>query len=254
MKEKNIYYVLGGIAIVALITVAAYFSSGMLFKGEFVPVAFKAPELPVPTNVPPPPDAELMALKERLEEKISGQTNCGGFDDIIQTDPDCDAIDHVQDIGAMTGIDGNFAPNLPLKRDAITKIVLKTFSLFEEGTKYCQGNPFPDLTSSDWSYEYVCRGKAIGAITGYPDNTFRPSQNVNRIEFLALLLRNVSDPIPGNDRVSYLDTEVGAWYSGYAKYSQDNGLFEGTNLLPEKSTTRREVAKIIYKLQKAGKI
>ncbi|MCC7197211.1 S-layer homology domain-containing protein [Candidatus Peregrinibacteria bacterium] len=183
---------------------------------------------------------------------------CDTFPDVDLSDPACEAIKYVKSIGAMTGnSDGTFDPDGILQRDQVAKIVLETFGLFA-GSDYCDGvNPFGDITVADWSYQYICRAKALEIVTGYlsgPDKGFyRPSRSMNRVEFLAILLRNLPG-VPGNDVSSYSDVEVGVWYSGYAKYSKDNGLFAGTKLYPTQYVSREEVAEVIYKLHLDGKI
>jgi hypothetical protein len=184
---------------------------------------------------------------------------CDGFSDVDTLDASCDAIKYVKSIGAMTGNpDGTFDPAGILQRDQVAKIVLKTFSLFVDGTDYCSSSvPFGDISSGAWSFQYICRAKALSIVTGYlsgPDKGFyRPSRSMNRVEFLAILLRNLPD-VPGNDVSSYTDVETGVWYSGFAKYAKDNSLFTGTKLYPTKYVSREEVAEVIYKLHTAGKI
>lgn len=189
----------------------------------------------------------------------SGET-CAGFTDIAKNDSDCAAFTYVKSIGAMTGNpDGSFAPGEVLQRDQVAKIVLVTFDKFNGSADYCNGqNPFPDVTSNSWAFQYICRGVALGMITGYKAGAdagyYRPARAVNRVEFLALLLRNLSDSMPGNDMPSYNDVDLSQWYTGYARYSKDHDLFSGSNLFPTASTTRREVAQVIYKLNLQGKI
>ncbi len=184
---------------------------------------------------------------------------CAGFTDVFTSDASCDAIVYVKGLGAMTGNpDGTFAPDAILQRDQVAKIVLETFSLFVDGSNYCASSiPFGDIASSAWSYQYICRAKALSLVTGYlsgPDKGFyRPSRSMSRVEFLAILLRNLPD-VPGNNVNSYSDVESGVWYSGYAKYAKDNGLFAGSKLYPSQYVSREEVAQVIFKLHTAGKI
>lgn len=187
-------------------------------------------------------------------------TQCAGYTDVAANHSSCDAIEYVKSLGAMTGNpDGTFAPNEVLQRDQVAKISLETHGLFDENADYCGGNnPFPDVTSSAWSYQYICRGKDLGMITGYESGAdagkYIPARSVNRVEFLALILRNLSESMPALSSTSYLDVESGQWFSGYAKFSKDNSLFLGLNLFPTRETTRAEVADVIYKLHQEGKI
>ncbi len=185
---------------------------------------------------------------------------CANFTDVAKNSTDCDAVTYVKSIGAMTGNpNGTFDPYGNLQRDQIAKISLETFNLFVSNYNYCSGgNPFPDVTSSAWSYQYICRGKQLDMITGYKSGAdagyYRPSRSVNRAEFLALILRNLNDSMPSIYSTSYNDIDEGQWFSGYAKYSYDHSLFEGQNLYPTSMVMRIEVARVLYTLHQQGKI
>ncbi|MFH1534174.1 MAG: S-layer homology domain-containing protein, partial [Nitrospirota bacterium] len=196
--------------------------------------------------------------EESTEEPEPGQ--CAGYTDVLDTDPDCEAIEYMQSIDAITGNpDGTFAPDGYLQRDQIAKISLETFGLFDDSEDYCGGeNPFPDVDSNDWAYQHICRGVELGMIYGYSGGAdagyYRPARDVGRVEFLALILRNVSDSMPDDSLGSYNDVAGGQWFSGYAKYSYDNELFDGNTLFPVQATTRIEVARHVYELYLLGKI
>lgn len=184
--------------------------------------------------------------------------SCSGYSDVDSTDDDCDAIEYVKSIGAMTGNpDGTFDPDGLLQRDQVAKIALEAFGNFNGSVDYCGGtNPFPDVVEADWAYQYVCRSKALDVIIGYlagPDaGYFRPARSVNRAEFLAIILRNLGGTMPTGS--SYTDVHSTDWFADYAKYSKDNSLFVGSNLYPSNFTSRREVADVLYKLHGLGKI
>ncbi|MCA9374277.1 MAG: choice-of-anchor Q domain-containing protein [Candidatus Gracilibacteria bacterium] len=178
--------------------------------------------------------------------------HCGGYTDISANDPDCEAIEYAQSIGAMTGNDdGTFAPSESLQRDQIAKISLEAFGLFDDQADYCENtNPFPDITASDWSYQYVCRGKQLGMITGYKDGEnaglFVPANKVMIVEFWALILRNTTESLPLGESFSGWVTD--AWYSGYAKFVADNNLYDGLSPSPTETVPRRDVAVFLYEL------
>lgn len=182
---------------------------------------------------------------------------CAGYSDILANDPDCAAITYVQSIGAMTGNDdGTFGPDDHLQRDQITKISLEAFGLFDSNEDYCSGsNPFPDVTPSDWSYQYVCRGKQLGIITGYESGEeagmFMPDNKVILVEFWALILRNLDEVMPLGP--SFNGWEADAWYSGYAQYVATNDLYDGSPS-PAELVPRRDVAKFLYELHLLGKL
>lgn len=208
----------------------------------------------VPSNRNPLDSSNSSDSGATSSQNIS--TDCSMFKDLKQNDPDCAAIGYMNSIGAMTGNpDGTFKPNAFLQRDQVAKIILMTFH-FELAS--CGAAPFGDVAANAWSYQYVCTAASSGVVTGYqsgPDKGYyRPSRNVSRAEFLALLLRSLGDTVPSSDQSSYEDVRSGQWYSGYAKYSKDHGLFPGSTLNPGGFTTRREVARIIYQLYLEGKV
>ncbi|HMR01274.1 MAG TPA: choice-of-anchor Q domain-containing protein [Candidatus Gracilibacteria bacterium] len=182
--------------------------------------------------------------------------HCGDYTDISVNDPDCEAIEYAQSIGAMTGNDnGTFAPSESLQRDQIVKISLEAFGLFDDQADYCENtNPFPDITSSDWSYQYICRGKQLGMITGYKDGEnaglFVPANKVMIVEFWALILRNTTESLPLGESFSGWVND--AWYSGYAKFVADNNLYDGLSPSPTETVPRRDVAVFLYELHQMG--
>lgn len=186
--------------------------------------------------------------------------NCAGFTDVSSNDADCPAITYVKGIGAMTGNpDGTFAPKDLLQRDQIMKIVLETFNKFDKQSDYCQGSrPFPDVSENDWAFQYICRAKNLGITTGYQSGVdkgfYRPARTVNRIEFLALVLRNLTEQMPSTSSASYDDVAVNQWFSGYAKYAYDHMLFNKPNLFPTNFMVRVEVARVLFKLHQLGKV
>lgn len=199
-------------------------------------------------------------FKMTVATKETYASLCADFTDIDPNSPDCEAIGYVKSIGAITGFpDGTFRPDSILLRDQMAKISLETFKLFSQGTDYCLGEAaFPDVPQSQWSYQYVCRGAQLGMITGYEggedQGNYIPDRPVNRVEFLALISRNLEDTMPNLNTPSYQDVPMGQWYTGFAAYSFNNLLFPGANLTPAKEVSRVEVARILYRLFQLGKL
>jgi hypothetical protein len=189
----------------------------------------------------------------------SASSSCGNFTDVSSGNPYCAAVNYVSSIGAMTGNpDGTFQPDGSLQRDQIAKIVLMAFKNFKADTNYCGGgSPFPDVTPTDWSYQYICQGKNLNMITGYQSGAdagfYRPARSVNRAELLALVIRNIN-PNPPTNLPSYKDVGTGLWYSGYANFALTYNLFPPQYLYPDAVATRQDAAFILYTLHQAGKI
>lgn len=134
-------------------------------------------------------------------------------------------------------------------------------------------SPFSDVNQDDWFYDYVSNGYIRGIVEGYSDGTFRPNQCVNRVEAMKVavetliyddLIDNQSAPLYFDDKI-IADMQGAVWYSDYA-----NTMFQlrlvGTNhtrslddkpsvvkqikFFPADSMTRKEVAKMMFEIDK----
>ena len=84
-------------------------------------------------------------------------------------------------------------------------------------------------------------------ILGYTDGTFGPSRNMTRAEaaaiFARLLAEKNGDTISAVANTRFTDIPAHAWYSGYAKYLNNNGVTYGkskTIFAPNDAITRAE--------------
>lgn len=107
----------------------------------------------------------------------------------------------------------------------------------------------PETSPYDTAINYL---SDVGVIQGYPDQTFRPNQNVNRVEFLKLVLESsniepdVSTPTP------FPDVDEEAWYGKYVRKARSEGWIEGYpdgTFKPEQSINKVEALKIIGEVQ-----
>ena len=115
-------------------------------------------------------------------------------------------------------------------------------------------NPFTDISSSQYFYEYVLWGAERKIISGYPDRTFRPGNGITRQDLIALLYR-----YSGAQSTTAEQTQFSDWntVSDYAKsavsWAVSNGLLTGDDhghLNPKKEITRAEVAALLTRYLK----
>lgn len=205
-------------------------------------------------------DSDKVSVTVDNPAVVDPEESCAGFTDLPKDYAHCEVVEFVKNAGIMTGnANGTFAPNAPLQRDQVAKISLETFNLFNKNSDYCGGSPaFPDVPKSQWSYQYICRGADLGMIKGYTAGPnvgkYVPVGNVIRVEALALILRNLNEAMPGDDETSYKDVSLNQWFTGFARYAKEKGLYTGEYLYPTDEVTRLEMAQMIYKLDKLGKI
>lgn len=196
---------------------------------------------------------------EVVEEGGSDEEACAGYQDVKEDNVHCDAIEWAKQEGIMTGV-GNgdfFAGNDEVDRAQASKISLESFNEYDANQDYCDGvKPLSDVSLGLWYSNYVCRAVDIDMITGYksgPDaGKFVADRDVSVIEMFAIFLRPLDENMPMGS--SYSGLAANQWYSGYAKYAKDKGLYPGTSLSPTKVATRYEIVDFLYELHEKGEI
>ncbi|HCG99179.1 MAG TPA: hypothetical protein DE036_05105 [Actinobacteria bacterium] len=110
---------------------------------------------------------------------------------------------------------------------------------------------FTDVSSSAWHKRYIDMLVARGIISGYPDGTFRPDNNVTRAEF-AKMVCIAKDWVPGDPpAISFNDVATDHWACGYIENVKSNVVIVGYpdgSYGPGKSITRAEIAAIVSRL------
>lgn len=119
---------------------------------------------------------------------------------------------------------------------------------------YSQSSAFSDTQDSE--YESSIQSlKSQDIVEGYEDGTYRPDQNINRVEFLKILLESNNDELDIHNRFIahdlpdyYSDTPFGVWYGIYVVAASELGIVEGYpdgTFRPGNSINYAEASKII---------
>lgn len=170
------------------------------------------------------------------------------FPDVPNDHPNKTAIEFLQDRGIISGAaDGNFYPGRFVNRAEFLKMALLSSPAAND--KQASLN-FSDVNDGDWFYEFVARALNSGIIRGYTDGSFKPAQNVNKVEALKMLLVSHQVQTQRPSSRPYLDVEVDAWFSEFVSYVKDKNLIGvlGDNFSPGEDMTRADLAEIIYRL------
>ena len=118
---------------------------------------------------------------------------------------------------------------------------------------------FSDVTKGIWYYPYVSSGVKLGAVNGYPDNTFKPGNSVGAAELAKMncmmLVYKKGYHFP-KEMQSYLaklaqGSNVPEWAKAYIAMAEReglllktaNGLYDGGQAI-----TRRQAAEMLYRL------
>lgn len=168
--------------------------------------------------------------------------------DVNSDDSFADAVKFLQKHDVISGYpDGSFKPyNVVTRVEAVKFILAGVNADLDNGGALA----FKDTKSDEWYADYVATAFEKEIIKGYPDGTFKPSNTVNRAEFLKMLLEAMDVKVsPAVIRDVYKDVKADAWYAPYVEYARDKNLIEDSHgyFKPEEGMTRSEVAETLYR-------
>jgi S1-C subfamily serine protease len=82
--------------------------------------------------------------------------------------------------------DGTFRPDQPVTRTEFAALLNKAFDLIPTRAS----RTFPDVPAKFWGAAVIDKAYRAGYLSGYPNNTFAPTQNIVRIESLVSLFNS----------------------------------------------------------------
>ncbi len=184
--------------------------------------------------------------------------SCGGFWDVPDDSPFCEAIRLMSYRGIFSGYpDGSFQPYAPINRAETVKVVLLALDyniLSDDGSNL----GYWDVIRNAWYMPFLRTAQREGVATGYPDGSFRPAGNINRVELLRVFLEASDITIPHCSVQPYPDTPIQLdtrWYMDYVCFAKAYGLM-GTdangNFNPDQPMTRGDVAMLFYNFEVRG--
>lgn len=104
-----------------------------------------------------------------------------------------DRVSTMTNAGVMAGYpDGTFRPSRHITRAEFATVAARFFHAPE-----VSGDAFSDISDS-WARGFINRAAALGLISGYPDGTFRPEQEITRAEVMTII-NNVLFRTPDKD-------------------------------------------------------
>lgn len=168
-------------------------------------------------------------------------------------------IDVLSSRGILKGFpDYSFRPNQPVNRAEFAAILQKAFD--QEPSKTAIA--FQDIPAKFWATSAIDQAISAGFLKGYPKKTFKPQQNITRVQVLVALVSglNLKAPTSQNQILSvYKDAKnIPAYATSKIAAATVNGLVVNPNpqiLAPNKAATRAEVAAMIHQaLVKRGKL
>ncbi len=102
-------------------------------------------------------------------------------------------IEESVEIGFIAGFkeDNTFRPQSPLTREQLVSMVIEALSSVPNANvtvpTTATTKVFPDVVTSRWSAAKIQWAQQNDIVSGYPDGTFRPTQQVKRSELMAVM-------------------------------------------------------------------
>ena len=165
-----------------------------------------------------------------------------------------DAVNFLAEEGIAAGTtDTTFSPDATLTRGQFITLLLRAYDIAADE------NPTDNFSDAGDTYYtgYLAAAKRLGISSGVGDNKFAPEQAISRQQMFTLLYNalKVLDQLPEGDSgktlSDFTDNENIASYAQEAMtYLVEAGVVGGNNgyLLPESSTTRAQMAQVLYNL------
>ncbi len=96
-----------------------------------------------------------------------------------------ECIEKLADAEIISGYeDGTFKPDAPVTRAEFAAMLNKAFPNLLE---IREGREFTDVAKDYWAYEVINKAYRTGFLSGYQDQTFKPEQNIPRVQALVSL-------------------------------------------------------------------
>lgn len=172
------------------------------------------------------------------------------FSDVSSENIKSDAIEFLQSEGVIQGYeDGTFKPNNRINRAEFTKIIIG--SLYsEEEIDSCLNQTelsYPDVDPESWYAPFVCVATAESIVAGYPDGTFRPSDNINFAESSKI----ISNSFGLEFTLENEDEDL--WYAEFVTRLEESAAIPSTIDTPEVDLTRGDMSEMVYRLKTDNK-
>jgi hypothetical protein len=122
--------------------------------------------------------------------------------------------------------------------------------------------PYTDVEKATPESAAISLLTGEGVVRGYDDGTFRPGQQLNRAEFLKIVIEtaysNFLDAYTGPTEQCFVDVPLDAWFMPYACFGKEKGIVSGYPvaqapksrwpLKPEQNVNYAEALKILSEL------
>ena len=144
--------------------------------------------------------------------------------------------------------DGTYQPDKPMNRAQYASLIVKAFNPSPKHSK----RDFRDIPSNFWAYKAIKNAAQSGFVGGFRDGTFRPQNNVQRLQVIVSLVNGLMLPSAHSDTLqNFTDSESLPNYAktAVATATQQRIVVnypDPNKIQPHREATRAEVAAMVY--------
>jgi hypothetical protein len=148
-----------------------------------------------------------------------------------------EAVTVLKELGVVAGYpDGTFRPDQIVTRAEMARFIVAALGLeqFAIGTT----SKYPDMVQAPWAQGVVAYGTSLGFISGYPDGTFKPNQQVSFQEAASMLVR----------ALGYTEAFLpGGWPAEWMIKANSLGIFDDVTMASGAAgADRGSIAQMLY--------
>lgn len=109
----------------------------------------------------------------------------------------------------------------------------------------------PADVTGHWAFDSIKRLLGMNVVSGYPDGTYLPNNNITRAEFAKIIVDAMGYKVDATAPLAFADAaQIGDWAKGYVATAVSKGLISGysdNTFKPANQITRAEIATIVVK-------
>ena len=190
------------------------------------------------------------------DKTATASTASTSFSDVSSGDWFYDATNFVVENGLFQGTgDGKFSPGAPMTRGMFVTVLGRLDGVDKTSASY-QKATFSDVSQNAYYGPYVAWASGEGIVTGTGGTSFSPDKELSRQDLMTVLYRyqkykGGSTALGSSAAVSDLSDrgDISTYASDAMSWGISNSIINGVGggkLSPRISTTRAQVAKILY--------
>ena len=202
------------------------------------------PSQPRPPQQPTPPVED-----DNDSDNENDNDNDNDNEELIPVDPTPVILTHY---AYMIGFeDGTVRPQAIITRAEATTIFFRLISDTRRSSIWSRNNAFGDVAMQSWYNTAISTMENGGFVTGYPDSSFRPNQNITRAEMTTLVVRFMGYGHLTNVQGGSFTDVSGHWAQNAINVANARGWVTGFGdgtFRPDQPITRAETAALVNRM------